>query len=62
MPALPKISPGAARSLNNLLAKADDYAFMGSMHPDDQPDIEAAYKRAVLAMRRLINRLETNQK
>lgn len=56
-----KISAGAAKTLNNLLAKADDFAFMGSYHPDDQPDIEAAYDRAVIAVRKLINRLESNQ-
>lgn len=58
----PKISAGASRTLNNLLAKADDYAFMGSMHPDDQDSIEQAYDRAILVMRKLINRLEANQK
>lgn len=58
----PKISAGAARTLNNLLAKADDYAFMGSRHPDDWDTIDQAYKRAIRSMRKLINRLEANQK
>ena len=57
-----KISAGAARTLNNLLAKADDYAFMGSMHPDDHEAIEAGYKYAVESVRKLIARLEANAK
>ena len=58
----PKISAGATRTLNNLLAKAKNFAFLGSAHPDAQDEIEAAYNRAVTAMRALINRLEANQK
>lgn len=62
MAAKPKISAGSARTLNNLLEKAEEFAFLGSAHPDARHDIEAAYNRAVTAMRALINRLEDRQK
>lgn len=62
MPNKPKISAGASRTLNNLLEKAEAFAFLGSAHPEAQDEIEDAYSRAVTAMRTLINRLEANQK
>ncbi len=62
MASKPKISAGASRTLNNLLEKAEAFAFLGSAHPDAQDEIETAYWRAVLSMRTLINRLEANQK
>ena len=57
-----KISGGAAKTLNALLDAASDYAFLGAAHPDDQDSIEARYHRLVRSMRKLINRLEANQK
>ncbi len=57
-----KISAGASKTLNALLESAGDYAFLGAAHPDAQDEIEARYNRMVRSMRKLINRLEANQK
>ena len=57
-----KISGGASKTLNVLLEAADEYAFLGAAHPDAQDEIEARYNRSVRAIRKLIHRLEANQK
>ncbi|MFA5898840.1 MAG: hypothetical protein WC829_06970 [Hyphomicrobium sp.] len=54
-----KISAAAAKALDALLAAADDYAFLGSMHPETQDEVKERYHRSVHAVRKIINRLET---
>lgn len=44
MPNKPKISAGASRTLNNLLEKAEAFAFLGSAHPEAQDPVGTAYR------------------
>lgn len=57
----PKISPQAERLITRVLNRADDFAFMGSMHPDEHGPVERGYKRAILDLKRYIERLETRK-
>lgn len=53
-----KTSPKASRLINAVLAHADNYAFMGSQHPDDWDGIERGYERAIYNLRSYIAELE----
>lgn len=59
--AKPKISPTARRLITRLINRADDFAFMGSMHPDDWPSIEKGLARARTDLEAYIERLETRK-
>lgn len=54
----PTISPKAERLVSRVLNRADDWAFMGSAHPDEGPAIERGYKRAILDLKTYIEELE----
>lgn len=47
------------RALNTLLNAAENYAFRGAGHPEDQPAIEYQYLRAINAIERLLDIKET---
>lgn len=49
------------RALNNLLAAAENYAFRGSGHPEDEPQIELDYLRSINALERLLGLKETKE-
>ena len=48
-------SPQAARrALNELLARADDFAFKGTMHPSEHSEIETRYLLAINRIEELL--------
>jgi len=56
------ISDQAEDILIELLEASDEAAFVGAAHPQDQDAILLRLERAEIAVRKLINRLEANQK
>jgi len=60
--AKPAISRKAKRLIALVVARTDDYAFVGSMHPDDHDEIERAYNKAIKDLSVYVADLETSTK
>lgn len=58
----PHISPKARRLINRLVARSEDMAFLGSMHPDTQAEVEGAFKLAKAKLVEFISDLEGHNK
>ena len=57
----PKVSPKARRLVMAFAARTEDYAFLGSAHPDEHQAIDRGYHRTRDALLAYIEELEKRQ-